>query len=272
MSKKMIRLQFEGVPEEDGRVRFGAFLSELQSLSAVLKEATRAVGGETGKGRTYYRIAELGFSSPYTIVLEPVTPKGATDSTAQAVGNLFHTVRALSGGEAIPEDLDPELLESIKGLVSGLGRQFTSPVLSFDGEEVELGAKLGSVVDVRVVSSAKCLGTLEGCLEEINLHGDLTRFRIYPRTGPSRVSCMFPPGLREEAKNGLDRFVRVTGVLHYKARAHFPHSVDVDAIEVLPPDNEVEHLLDLRGIAPDVGDSTPSEDIVRKLRNEWDGS
>ncbi len=272
MSKKVIRLQFEGVPEEGGRVRLGTFLHELQALSAVLKESTRAVGGATGKRRTYYRIVELGFSSPYRIALEPVTPKGTADNTVAAVGAVIHAARALGSGNAVPEDLDPGLLKSIRELVGGLGEKFERPILSFNGEEVELGCALKHAVSAHVMSAATCLGTMDGRLEEINLHGGQKRFRIYPRLGPSRVSCTFPPELREEAKRGLDSFVRVTGTLHYTTRAHLPHAIDVTAIEVIPPDSEIDHLLGLRGIASDTADSTTSENIVRDLRNEWDAS
>jgi len=272
MSEKVVTLQFEGTKAEHGRVRLSTFVGKLQSLSAALKEAHRAVGEPAGKLRPYYRVSELQYASPYRIALEAVMPEGAPGEVLQAPVILMETARALASGQAVPESADSSLLRAIGGLASGAGESFEGGVLSFDGQEVRLAAELGSTVNSMLATEEQAYGSVEGRLEEINLHGGETRFRIYPLTGPKMVLCAFPPGLRESAKSGLDCWVTVYGLMHYRARDRFPCSVDVQRIEISPPEQELEHLLDLRGVARGATGDVSSEDFIRKLRDEWDGA
>ena len=64
-----ITLVIKGLPEDEGRVRFSAFISELQSLSATINRLDR--DANAGKAASYFRIAELSYSSPVRVVLEP---------------------------------------------------------------------------------------------------------------------------------------------------------------------------------------------------------
>jgi hypothetical protein len=68
-SDDRIELVIEGLPEDDGRVRLSAFMSQLQSLSATLSLLDR----ESNEGRvgSVFQIAELSYKSPVRVVLEP---------------------------------------------------------------------------------------------------------------------------------------------------------------------------------------------------------
>ncbi|MGQ0445988.1 MAG: hypothetical protein ACT4O2_12900, partial [Beijerinckiaceae bacterium] len=57
-----ITLIIEGLPEDDGQVRLGVFMSQLQSLNATITKLDR--DANAGKAATYFRIAELSYSSP----------------------------------------------------------------------------------------------------------------------------------------------------------------------------------------------------------------
>ena len=64
-----ITLIIEGLPEDEGQVRLGVFMFQLQRLSATITKLDREVND--GKAATYLRIAELSYSSPVRVVLEP---------------------------------------------------------------------------------------------------------------------------------------------------------------------------------------------------------
>lgn len=113
-------------------------------------------------------------------------------------------------------------------------------------------------------------GSVKGRLEAINLHDDKNTFRIYPVAGPSRVTCHFPEDLRDQAVAAVDRNVIVYGELKYKANAPFPDEIEVEKIEILPPDEDLPALMELRGVAKGaIGDRSVLE-YLRQVRNEWE--
>ena len=71
----------------------------------------------------------------------------------------------------------------------------------------------------------------------------------------------------EEAREALGRKVRIFGELTYPRAGNFPRAVEVETIELLPEDDELPNLMDLRGIAPDITGDLSSEEHVRNLRD-----
>ena len=59
----------------------------------------------------------------------------------------------------------------------------------------------------------------------------------------------------------------MSGTLRYKQNEVFPYQIDVEKIEIHPPEEELPTLASLRGIAPDMTGSLDSVEFVRKLRN-----
>jgi hypothetical protein len=73
--------------------------------------------------------------------------------------------------------------------------------------------------------------------------------------------------LKPQVIAALDRYVRVSGTLHYKHWNPYPHEVDVRAVDVYPREAELPQIDALAGANPDiVGDSTP-EEFVKAMRN-----
>lgn len=107
-----ITLIIEGLPEDEGQVRLGAFMSQLQNLSATITKLDREAND--GKQATYYRIAELSYKSPVRVVLEPQPlPKHvyAGHAIVESLGRVTH---ALDNGSDL-SGLDADLLEDIRG-------------------------------------------------------------------------------------------------------------------------------------------------------------
>ena len=112
-------------------------------------------------------------------------------------------------------------------------------------------------------------GGIDGRLEAINVHDQANVFYIYPVIGPTRIKCHFPSDLREIAVGSVDREIRVSGTLKYKARAPHPHEIEVENLEPLPQDDDLPTLASLRGISPNATNGVPSEIFVRQLRDAW---
>jgi hypothetical protein len=64
-----IELVMEGMPEDEGRLRLNTFMSQLQKFGAALSKLDREAN--EGKAANIFQIAELSYSSPLRVVLEP---------------------------------------------------------------------------------------------------------------------------------------------------------------------------------------------------------
>ena len=226
-----ITLIIEGLPEDEGQVRLGAFMSQLQNLSATITKLDReAHGGQT----TYYRIAELSYKSPVRIVLAPqALPKHLYVGHAiiESLGRVTH---ALENGSDL-SGLDADLLEDIRGLARPVGKSVASVRLIFNDNTFDLTPKVATKVDEALAVDDECEGAIEGMLEQINLHHSANVFYIYPEVGPRKITCHFPPKLYDDAVSAVGKRVEIYGTLHYRVGATFPHQVAVTAIEALPP-------------------------------------
>jgi hypothetical protein len=259
-------LVLEGLPEDEGRVRFAAFISELQSLSATINRLDR--DANAGKPASYFRIAELSYSSPMRVVLEQQPLPGMRPAAPLVVASLNRIADAFANGGDL-HDLDAELLEDIRNLARPVGKQVKNASLLFNGMRIDLTPQIASRVDTALAVEDECEGSIEGMLEQINIHAGANTFHIYPEIGPRKLTCHFPVRLYDDAVSAVGRKVEVSGTLQYRARADWPHMIAVREIDALPPESELPDWEDLRGRAPDATGELSSEAFVRELRDGW---
>jgi hypothetical protein len=261
-----ITLIIEGLPEDGGRVRFAAFMAQLQNLSATLGRLDKEAND--GKSSIYFEIAELSYNSPIRIVLEPRGSRKQPHSGALLLENLARITGAVRDGENLA-GLDADLLDDIRGLAKPVGRAVKYAALVFNGTTFELTEGVVNTLDKALAVEDECDGTLDGMLEQINIHSGANIFHIYPQIGPRKVTCHFPSRLYDDAVAAVGRRVEVSGVLRYRSGAQFPHQVAVDGIEVFPPEFELPDWEDLRGRAPRATGELSSEAFIRELRDVW---
>lgn len=172
------------------------FLSQLQSLSAAVTQVDRDLNN--GKTATVLRIAELSFRSPIRVVLEPETVPNRFYVIPAILDRLEHVTDALANGDDL-SGVDADLLEDIRGLTRPVGKTVKSAALVFRDRTFELTESVGSKVERALAVDEECEGSIEGMLEQINLHHGANIFHIYPDVGPRKVTCKFPPKLYDDA-------------------------------------------------------------------------
>jgi hypothetical protein len=237
-----ITLVVEGLPQDDGQVRFNALLAALQRLSATLTKLDReANDGQTGN---QFRVARVAYSSPLEIELEPHPVGRRPESAHLIVASLNRVATAIRGGDDLL-DLEADLLEDIRGLAQPVGKQMQAVRLVFDGATLDLTPEVATRVDRALAVSDECEGSIEGMLEQINLHAGANVFYIYPDAGPRKVACRFPPRLQDDAVFAVGRKVEVSGTLRYRARADYPHEIAVRFIEPFPAEADLPDWEDL---------------------------
>lgn len=260
-----ITLIIEGLPEDDGQVRLSAFMTQLQNLSATLSKLDKEAHT---KATTYYRITALSYASPVRVELEPqAIPKNPYFGSA-LVDSLQRVTTVIKRGGDL-SGLDADILEDIRGLTRPVGSAVKSAALIFRGQNFDLTPQILDDVEKALAVDDECLGSIEGNLEQINIHGGANIFYIYPEVGPKKVTCHFPARLFDDAVAAVGRRVEISGTLRYRAGANYPHQVAVTEIEAYPPERDLPDWDDIRGRAPDATGSLSSEAFVRELRDGW---
>jgi hypothetical protein len=262
--EKRITFTMEGLPDEDGHVRLSDFLIELENLESVLRKTDRLLspGREPS---VYYRIVGLSTASPATVVIEAHPKEPDIDRGPAVVERTLSLLSSIERGEA-PRRMDYALLESVRNLVTPIGKTLASVSVVSNGTTLKITPEYRAKVDLLMAPEEVQPSFVRGMLEYINIHGSQKVFRIYPDVGPTKLTCHFPEDLKSAAIAAIGKYVEVRGVFKYKAVAHFAHEVEVREIKVLPADDEIPAFESLTGSAPDLTGGLSSVDFVRTIR------
>ena len=281
MASNRITLQLEGALEDNGHVTLSAFLSQLEAVKAALKQTERLVSGED-EPSVYYRIVDLRHSSPATMVLEAVSLlnrpqaevkkrrlKKRGDYSQATVQHFFSSLKQIREEKQAPPRADLQALQAYKNLAASLQKDVSEVRLMNGGDSVDIDTTFQKAIDEIIGPDQLFEGSISGTLEKLNLH-NTTRFDIFPPIGPRQVACDFSPALKEAVIGAIDKYVCVTGKLRYKRLEGFPYAINADSIEVLPPEDGLPTLLDIKGMAPDLTRGLSTEAFLEDIRNGED--
>ena len=260
----MITLTMQGLRDDDDHVRLPVFVSQLQILTRILGKIDHRVSGSR---TNHFRIVELSQQSPASVMLEVCQDDQTTDTRELLVRKFSRTVVGVSRGS--PEILDRPLLQDFRNLALPVGEKISSASVKAAGEAVDLTEEFAKIIELSLAGEEWASGSIEGVLEQINIHDGANVFSIYPEIGPSKVQCHFGPSLFDKAISAVGERVSVKGTFKYKPEENFPYDVDVDDIDIYPREDELPTFDDLRGIAPDATGDVLSEDFIAVRRDGW---
>lgn len=210
-------------------------LKSLEDIGRLLRDVDRAMYGPKSKHLWY--VGNIQSSAP-TITVRP-DPKGM--EAAQVVGAGILTVT--SGTDRPPPHFSEQALMGLRKMTRLFrgGGKAKSIAVSVDGRQTAtIRSNIGEQVDRILTAGYHNLGSLEGTLEVINVHGTPT-ITIWERVSGSPVRCQIP---RERAwielvKSLLEKRVRVAGHIRYFANGS-PRSISgVSDIEDATPDHSL---------------------------------
>jgi hypothetical protein len=269
MAAEIITLKVEGSPEDNGDVRLSELINELLALRSALKQTERVVSGQE-ESLIYYKVVDMSHSSPATIVLKavPVNPKVGKRIALATVQKFFRTLDKIQKTGRAPKDIDSQTLEAYKALGAMTEKNISRVEIINTEYEVSIDESFKKKLDNIIGADDIIEGSIDGMLEWVNIH-NTNRFHIYPSIGPKKVDCTFQYKIKDKVKAGIDRQVRVYGELKYRKRDDFPYAINVSDIEILPEDDELPTLYDLRGVAPNATGDMDSAEFVRSIRDAW---
>jgi len=261
-----ITVTIQGSPKDKGRVRLTEFIKQLEAVKTSLRHTERLLT-QNEESTLYYQIVELTYSSPARVVIEPVTTNGNKTLGARTVKQYVTNLRQVTRGKR-PARADLPALRAYQNLTSMLKQNVGKVAIKDSGNPVVIDNKFATKINKIIGPDELAEGSMFGMLEWLNLHRNINRFHIYPTVGPYKVDCEFRAQLKPQVIAAVDRYVQVSGQLRYKRLESFPYAINVADIEVLPPENELPTIYDLRGIAPEATGDVSASDFVRALRDE----
>lgn len=249
-------------------IRLNDLVDQLSALKAALNQVDSSIAG--GKpSDLYFRIIKITMNSPATFEVEAVSKSGGQSHGRRVVSKLSRDIQSVISGKR-PKESDLDLLESYRSLVRPMQRHVMEVSLQFDGEVIPLPRNFDMKVDEILGPDQIEKGSVVGSLDVLDIHNQKNVFKVFPVVGPKSIRCQFNQSLLPQAISGINHFVRIAGLLHYKKSEKFPHLIKVDSIELLPERSDVRPLASLRGIASNSFEGLSSTDYVEKVRNgEW---
>jgi hypothetical protein len=262
------RITIQG-EEADGSIRLTDLLDQLNAVKATLNQVDAAVSGQKSPS-LYYRVTNITMNSPATFEVEAVPTQRSTPAHGRKVVAKFNRdLKTVIAGKR-PKDANLELLESYGAMAQPMRKYIAQVSIQFDDDTnaVDVPRNLGLKVDEILGPDQVEVGSIIGSLDVIDVHNQRNMFKVYPAVGPASVKCQFPKGMLGAAVAGIERFVRISGELHFKKTEKYPHYIKVSKIEVLPERSDAAPLSSLRGIASGALRGMSSSEYVDRVRND----
>jgi hypothetical protein len=255
-----------GMHVDRGAVRLSELVGQLADIEFALRHTEEMIA--KSKPALSYKVTAISYSSPLMLELEPETEdverkKLSQETVIQFTGGM----RSILQKKELPPHFDAAISEAYAQIGRRVGKTISRLVISANGDSFTIPSSFQAETKAMLGAGLTAYGSIKGRMEAINLHKQKKEFRIYPHVGPDRVVCFFPHDLMESAIGAVNKYITVFGKLRYRARSEYPHEIDVDRIEIHPPDEELPSFLELKGIAPDMTGGLTSEDFIRKKRN-----
>lgn len=266
MAGQRITIQLQGSPGDEGHLRLGELIKQLEFVRAALKQTERLVTGKDERF-VYYKVVDLSHNSPAEVTLEAAALKEETKPqiVTRTVSKFFSNLRQIGNRGRVPPNVDLPALEAYRDLGSLLDKNVTTVKIINSHFSVDINEKFKEKVTEIIGPDEIIEGSMSGMLEWLNLH-NTNVFHIYPASGPKKLNCYFPSSLRQDVISAIDRHVRAYGQLRYKKRDSFPYAMNVTEIDVLPPEDELPTLASLRGIAQNTT-GLDAADFIRSTRD-----
>lgn len=260
MNDSLISVRLVGAAEDGGFVDFGDFRHLFNNLAECLQRAESVVtGGERNK--IHFRVAQLHAGSG-AITLEAVPPRHGPDFREAVVELFKDTVNRLQHGTQTDPRLSPQDLKSFRDLMAS--PRGTKEVW-LDG--TKMINRHPANIDEILEGSLPSEGSVKGFLEKINVH-NRNECVLFTPLQNDPIFCTFPEELFASVRDALRRNVAVTGTLFYHPDKVFPVRVHAKSIVVMPPDDSLPKLKDLKGLFKDNPNGMSAVDFVRSIRDE----
>lgn len=233
----------------DGSVTLQRLGQALDYWTDFLREVGREVSGVDSREPVRYIVAaakggslSLGVrpQSAHRQVSVSVLPRIAKTVTAG--------LKSLERSAKRPRHFSDVALERVRDLAALRGAEIPDVLVGNGvGDPLALSTRMVKHVDAVLAPEIESIGTVEGHLEGLIIHGK-RRFLIFDQATGRQVTCYFTDKLTWEAVlQAFGRRVAASGIVRSR-RGGETVSVHVHRLYIFPPDAELPTADDVRGI------------------------
>lgn len=261
----IIEVELKGRPEDDGYPTVEAVTALLDQIKASVRRLSVVANNMAA---LQLRIIQISFNSPLRMKIELRSRKKDGFYVRFLATNFLKTLDAIDKERDLPEFSFPAF-DSLAALARTGATKFSAASLRIDNSDFHLDRPFEEKIEQIDRKSIWVFGSVDGRLEQVNIHNQKNIFAIYPTTGPSRITCRFQRRDLDRVVGALDRRVEVSGKLYYRPNAPFAHLVEVSDMRAFPILDHEDVFSRLWGIAPKLLESQASDEFVRDHRNAW---
>ncbi|MDI9408531.1 MAG: hypothetical protein QM523_04735 [Candidatus Pacebacteria bacterium] len=276
-----LKITLVGRGKDGGDLRLNDFIDELKNIKKAILASSSIGNNDNAQNLTIdldFKVTALSMNSPAQIEIEclPKEPKGKdklllrldlSKYASNTIDNFVQQLKNIENGKIV-DNFDYEPFEK-------LCPKSNSGIVAFKIESIygssEVTTHTSDLIYKILGTDLVELGSVRGDLHLVNIHSKEKKFIIYPVIGAKKVSCYFDDSFFEKIKAGLDRFVEVSGKVYTKNNMKFPYKIEVEAIDILPNQDEIPLLSDLMGVYNRVNyGGKNNEEYLAERRDGWE--
>lgn len=220
------------------------FVAAIRSFMGFVGEITEAQSGDGADISWTVRVRE----GSALIGVEP--NEGASSSRlAMIYRKAEYAPKAVARGDIIGAGLTEKAINHLKSLSDlaakkGNGKEMNMWVKR---QPIAISSGIGRVIREDWQTDYFDFGTIEGRLEAIQDASGSLQIRVKDFLYPRAIKCAVPERLIDLVLHSFRRRVEIEGKIHYR-RDGTPISIDAQAIEIFPEDDDLPKASDVRGI------------------------
>lgn len=207
------------------------------------------------------RIVNVSSNSPVSLTV--------ADAAAEvpALSMFFTGLEDFRDNGEIPGAWDRPIIDGVLELLAPVGKSVARFSLSSDHKKIEIDTKYKVDFENKIQPDFAAVGTVDGMLEAVNIHGRKNTVALYPTIGNSKVVLEFDDQHLEKIKQLIGFYVEISGEMLYRWRDKYPYSGTISKIEHVNEDG-LPTFKDLYGMAPNATKGVPAEDFIESIRSE----
>lgn len=208
------------------------------------------------------RIVSLSTNSPVTLTVEDAVPE------FPALHMFFEGLESFKKSGEIPAAWSRSKIDGVLDFLDPVGKSVGRFSLSScNGREIEVDPQYKFNFKKKIESDFSSVGTVDGMLEAVNIHGKKNTATLYPTIGNDKIICEFDDRHLSSIKEMIGSYVEIRGEMMYRWRDKYPSGGRIDSIEHINEEG-LPSFSDLYGMAPNATGGVPAEDFIARVRGE----
>lgn len=220
------------------------FMSAVRHFLGYVSEITEAQSGDGADVGWTVRVQE----GSILVGVEP-SKSAPVSRLAMIYQKAEFAAAALAAGDARGAELSDKAVGHLKALseLSSKRPNGKGIRLWVKRRPVVIGPSIAKTVREDWETDYRDQGTLEGRLEAIRDASGSVKIAVKDFLFPKSIVCTVPERLLEKALGSFRKRVEIEGLIHFR-RDGSPMSIEAQSIEILPEDDELPSVDDVRGI------------------------